>query len=143
MLVVDDDEALLETTTAVLAELAGDELVVSKAFSAEEALRLLRVERADVLVADFHMPPGMNGVELLRTAYSSGITGPGVLVTGLREQMPKGAARDEAIFAVVYKPYQPGALLTAIRDAARFQRMTENASGLIDRIRSRSAREGG
>lgn len=144
VLLVDDDLALLETTCAILSELSSGEITVDTASSAEDALRRLDAQRTNVVVSDFHMPPGMSGVELLKAVKARGVADCGILITGLRDQMPKGAGRDEAIFAVVYKPYDPDALMQTIRDATRFQRMTATANGLSNRMRSgRNARDEG
>ncbi len=134
-MLVDDDATLLETVAAILSDFCS-EFVVSTASSGEEALRLLDAHPANVVVSDFHMPPGITGVELLRTARGRALTDCGVLVTGLRDQMPKGSGRDDAVFAVVYKPYDPGALVQTIREAVRIHRMTTAANHFASRVRA-------
>jgi two-component system response regulator HupR/HoxA len=112
VLVVDDDRALLETTEAMLES----EFTVSTAESGQSALDLLSGEHFHVICADYDMP-GMDGITLLRRVHTLYPATSGVLITGLRDQLPPGILRDECIFAVVYKPYTPESLFRTIRDA--------------------------
>jgi two-component system response regulator HupR/HoxA len=130
LLLVDDDPSLLETTAALLE----DDFDVLKASSAEAALKLLESHPVAVICTDFQMG-GMNGLELLRRVYGSAPRRCGVLVTGLKEQLPRGVAGDEAVFAVVYKPYAIEALLTTLRDAFRVTTMAFAANKFSARAR--------
>jgi PAS domain S-box-containing protein len=62
VLAVDDDVDSLNLLRTVLEEAGA---TVSTARSGQEALELIRIDRADVLVADIGMP-GMDGLELIR-----------------------------------------------------------------------------
>jgi two-component system response regulator HupR/HoxA len=119
LLVVDDDRALLETTLALLE----DGFDARGAVSGLEALRLLEKQPSHVVCADFDMP-GLNGVELLHRVCELYPGTTGILVTGLRDQLPAGVARDESIFAVIYKPYAPDALIRTIQNAVSLAAMT-------------------
>jgi two-component system response regulator HupR/HoxA len=120
VLVVDDDRALLETTEAMLQT----EFTVSIAQSGQAALDLLSTEHFHVICADYDMP-GMDGITLLRRVHALYPATIGVLITGLRDQLPPGLLRDESIFAVVYKPYTPESLFRTIRDAWQTLSMTK------------------
>jgi DNA-binding NtrC family response regulator len=114
ILLVDDDENLLLTTSALLEDEGG----VLKARDAESALRLLAEHDVHVLCTDYRLP-GMDGVQLLRSAYEMDPRLVGILMTGSCERVPTSVAGDPAIFALLNKPYKLEELYKTIRDAAR------------------------
>jgi DNA-binding NtrC family response regulator len=116
---VDDDRALLETTAAMLEE----EFDVRTASSAAVALEMLDGAASCIVCADFDMPD-MDGIALLRRVHELHPETRGILITGLRDRLPQGLAREESIFAVVYKPYTAEALFQCIREAYRLIVMT-------------------
>lgn len=120
VLLVDDDEVLLETTAALLET----EFHVHTVSSGQAALQFLETLPVDVLCTDYKMPK-MDGVELLRMAAASYPQLKGILMTGFREQLPKGIGADDAIFGLVYKPYQPDSLISIVQDAAKMGRMNQ------------------
>jgi two-component system response regulator HupR/HoxA len=120
VLLVDDDKALLETTAALLET----EFNVHTAANGEAALRFLDTLPVDVLCTDFKMP-NMDGIELLRKAAVSHPQLKGILMTGFREQLPKGTSSDGAVFGLVYKPYEPDSLISMVHDAAKVGRMNQ------------------
>ncbi len=67
VLYVDDEPGFLDLCKTFLERSGG--LAVKTSRSGSEALRLLREERFDAIIADYHMP-GMDGVELLVTVRS-------------------------------------------------------------------------
>jgi two-component system, NtrC family, response regulator GlrR len=119
VLIVDDDRVLLETTGAMLE----GEFSVCTAESGPSALELLGRERFHVVCADYDMPE-MDGITLLRRVHSLYPATTGILITGLRDQLPPGILREEGVFAVVYKPYTPESLFRTIRDAWQMLSMT-------------------
>jgi len=123
ILLVDDEKDLLETTAALLE----DDFDVVTATSGDQALALLAKASFSVVCSDYTMQ-GMSGLELLRAVRqrSSGIAG--VLVTGMRESLDRNVIGDEAVFAVVYKPYESARLIQTLRDAVRFASMTSAAT---------------
>jgi two-component system response regulator HupR/HoxA len=128
ILLVDDDPALLETTSALLE----DEGSVVTAKDGHRALRLFAEREIHVVCADFQMP-GMNGIELLRAVHQLDARTIGILMTGFRERLPAGVAGDPAIFALVYKPYTTRSLHETIRDAARCAAMARIVSSFQTR----------
>ena len=102
VLVVDDNEALLRVTTAMLTKLG---YLVVAARSAGEALGILKRDgRFDLLFSDIGLPDGMSGVELAREAErcASGIKV--VLTTGYTDgTLPQHQATRG--FAMIAKPY--------------------------------------
>ena len=65
VMMVDDEEAIADYTSAYLSCLDGLELEVVTAYGAKEALDILHRRSADVVVTDIRMP-GMSGLEMLR-----------------------------------------------------------------------------
>jgi DNA-binding NtrC family response regulator len=137
VLIVDDDRALLETTAAML----DTEFLVAMAENARSALELLDRERFHVICADYDMPE-MDGITLLRRVHALYPATSGILITGLRDQLPPGVLREEGIFAVVYKPYTPESLFRTIRDAWQVLSMTR-AVASFGRSSSRLSRDKG
>lgn len=60
VLVVDDDLEILRLATSFLER---EGMMVLSASSGEEAIRMVRENRIDLTITDFHMP-GMKGIEL-------------------------------------------------------------------------------
>jgi len=120
---VDDDEALLETTAALL-EL---DFSVHTSRNGPDALRFMEALAVDVVCSDFRMP-GMDGVTLLQQAHRKQPQVMGILMTGFREQLPPGARIDSSVFGILYKPYEPEKLVGLIEDAARTAKMNRSVS---------------
>jgi DNA-binding NtrC family response regulator len=119
VLLVDDDSDLLATTTALLEEY----FEVTTTTTGTAALGMLAALEPHVVCADYKLG-AMDGITLLHKVRAFAPRTAGVLVTALRESLPAGVTKDEAIFAVVYKPYEVGTLVGAIRDAAKMLEMT-------------------
>lgn len=136
VLLVDDEEAVLATTAAVLSE----DFDVQTARDADAALRLLAHQSFDVLCTDFRMP-GRDGMQLLREAAERYPHMAGVLVTGYREYLDGKDRQDaQGLFYLVLKPYQPPDLIAMIRRAAEAARLKREMSLLTSGL---AARKGG
>lgn len=109
ILAVDDDELVLQSTVAMLAEQGHR---VTSATSARQALQLLEKERFDVLVTD-HAMPHMTGTQLAAAAWQQHPELPAVLVTGYSELAPQADAR----LLCLAKPFSQAALLKTIAKA--------------------------
>jgi DNA-binding NtrC family response regulator len=111
VLVVDDENPVLVTTAALLA----DDYDVETAHSGISALALMERTPIDVVCTDLTMP-GINGLELLRRVS----TMPGhigrVLITGFRDYAEREAVDAQPWFLVV-KPYQATHLLRIVQRA--------------------------
>lgn len=129
VLLVDDDENLLTSTTALLS----DEFDVTCAVDARAALELLKGRDFDVVCADYRMP-GMSGVELLRS-LDSGKMGR-VLITGNRDFFEGNERCAPGEFKVVFKPYRLDRLTQALEFEANRIRML-NAAMQLKELRER------
>jgi CheY-like chemotaxis protein len=102
-----DDDALVLTNTAAMLEDRGHRVAV--AYSASEALALLKRETFDLLITDQGMP-GMTGAELIEEVQHLYPGLPIVLATGYAE-LPPGAALSVPRIA---KPFRQEQLLEVV-----------------------------
>jgi CheY-like chemotaxis protein len=128
VLVVDDDPAARETAAAVLSI----DCFVESCSNGLTALARLEGGNFEVLVVDYEMP-GMSGTELLRRAAVRHPNLVGMLVTGHAE-LPevRQARRDQQVFLVLLKPYDPAELLRWVGMAGRTTRL-RRASETLNR----------
>jgi PAS domain S-box-containing protein len=107
VLAVDDDELVLLNTAAMLEDLGH---TVLQASSAEEAVRILRIEpTVDLLITD-HAMPKMTGAQLARVVAAERPDLPIILATGYAE-LPQGEGAGVARLA---KPFGQRQLAQAI-----------------------------
>jgi PAS domain S-box-containing protein len=102
-----DDDALVLTNTAAMLEDRGHRVTV--AYSANEALELLKHQTFDLLITDQGMP-GMTGAELIEEVQRAWPGLPIVLATGYAE-LPPGAAAQVPRIA---KPFRQEQLLVIV-----------------------------
>jgi CheY-like chemotaxis protein len=112
VLVVDDDENLLEVTSAMLNQYGYQVLCAG---SGEEAIRILEsCQQFEVLFSDVVMPSGISGVELAREAkrLSKGIK---ILLTSgnAKDVLERHRAFDE--FPIIGKPFRRADLAHRLR----------------------------
>lgn len=110
-----DDTATIRATVVIALESAG--YTVIEATGADDALRQLdQGIRAHLIISDFNMPPGMNGLQLLEKlrVHPASKYLPVIMLTtengsDLREQGRKAGAR-----AWMTKPFKPTELIDAV-----------------------------
>ncbi len=111
VLIVDDDHAVREVTTATLEDHGYD---VRQAESGEACLDMLGQKGAvDLLLLDFAMP-GMNGSEVAKAAKELRGHVPIVFITGYADF---GALKDAGDHPVVQKPFRDEDLIDAVKRA--------------------------
>ena len=115
ILLIEDNEALLTTTSALLRAYGGE---VVCGTSAEEALRLIdQPPGFDAVLTDVLMPGAMDGIALARHLRQNLPQMPIVLISAHRGEapIPEGVP-------LVHKPCSPEALVAALEDAMADQR---------------------
>ena len=119
-----DDDATVRQSTAQWLKISGFE--VSSFSSAEGVLERLNESFAGVLITDVRMP-GMDGLELMRTALAQVPGIPVILLTGHGDvDMAIGAMRDGA-YDFIEKPFVPERLVeTAHRACEKRKLVLEN-----------------
>ena len=115
ILVVDDYKPTRTIVARTLTEVFACPVVV--AAGGEEALEICRTGDIEILLTDFDMKRGMDGVTLA-SAVSSLANPPIVVLMTDSSWIDKRAAGPN-IFAILKKPFPEGDLLGAIRQAAQ------------------------
>ena len=118
--VLADDQALIRAGFRVLVDAADDLQVVGEATDGEQALRLARSERADVVLMDIRMP-GVDGLEATRRiSADEDLAGVKVIIltTFESDEYVYRALRAGASGFLV-KDTEPAELLQAVRVVAR------------------------
>jgi two-component system response regulator GlrR len=119
VLVVDDDEAVLETVLEVLRTEFDAEAVSSP----YEALRTMAGKDFDVLVTDWDMP-GMDGVALFKEVVKRGLPTAVLLMTGMMDDFTEDVApEDRKLLGMIAKPFAPSQMLDRIRQLGRMAAM--------------------
>ncbi|MBI5638671.1 MAG: sigma-54-dependent Fis family transcriptional regulator [Nitrospinae bacterium] len=121
VLIVDDDEVALLTLGSIL-KLEGFQALTAR--NGLEALNVLERESVDMIIADQKMPH-MDGPGLLKEMKKRGISLPFIMLTGhgtidMAVAMMKDGATDYMI-----KPFEPLALVAAVRRNLEFRRLNE------------------
>jgi two-component system KDP operon response regulator KdpE len=114
LLVVEDDAPL---RSALVATLAGDEVVIAEAVSGEEALARLQVEGADLVVLDL-MLPGLDGMQVLSRLRTFSHV-PVIVLTVRDSKQDKLAALNAGADDYITKPFDSDELLARVRAALR------------------------
>jgi DNA-binding response OmpR family regulator len=90
--------------------------------SGEEAAAYLEENRADILVLDMIMAPGIDGLETYRRVLETNPKQKAILVSGFSQTDRVREAQELGAGAYVKKPYLMEKIGVAIRDELRRQR---------------------
>ncbi len=115
VLCVDDEPAILEALQRVLVR-EGYNILMAR--SGEEALKIIESHCVDVVISDAIMP-GMQGSDLLSWIREKHPNIKRILLTGHYEQgdVVLPAVNSAEVFRLLPKPWDPGELKQAIKDA--------------------------
>ena len=123
VLVVDDEQRSLESLRRVLS----DEFEVICAANAQEAEAVLAGDMVQIILCDQRMP-GESGVEFLKRVRDLWPDPIRMIISGYTDSEDIIASVNEAgIYRYLTKPWQPDALIAALREAAelfRYQKVT-------------------
>ena len=115
VLIVDDDRRMVHTLADIV-ELSGYRS--QTAFSAEEALEIVKKEIPDCVLTDVRMP-GMSGVELFRELHASFPDLPVVLMTAYAPDEEIASGLDNGALGLLTKPLEITHLLDFLALLAR------------------------
>jgi two-component system nitrogen regulation response regulator GlnG len=101
VLILDDDKPFCELFSQFINSQGLTPLV---AYDAETALKIIRLESPDVLIADFRMP-GRNGLDVLRSAKALDEDLPVILMTGYAEVQGAVEAMKAGAHDYLAKPF--------------------------------------
>lgn len=122
VLVVEDDADLRNSLRKSL-EMEGCES--EGAESAEEAIRLVSDRPFHLVVTDYNLGAGSNGLFLLSFLKKNGCRMPTILMSGYREERLEDVARELGVSAFLEKPFPMDLFLEVCSEAVR----TGNGSG--------------
>lgn len=116
ILVIDDDHLVVKTIGKLL---ENEGYVVTTSESGQEALLVLEKDEIDLIISDIRMP-GMNGVETMTVMndYFRKVqkkAPPFMFITGFAEQEINEAAKELNPSGLLYKPFNKGEFLNAIK----------------------------
>ncbi len=131
ILIVDDEEAILETMTFTFE----DEYDVLTASSASKGLELIdRNAPIAVVVSDQRMPE-MTGVEFLAEVFERHPTTVRIILTGFADMDATiGAINDGHVYAYVTKPWEPDQLKQVIRRAVEHHELAVENERLLREV---------
>jgi CheY-like chemotaxis protein len=115
VLITDDNEAWRRAVEDVLVR-AGFQ--TTQATCGEEAIEVVRRERIDIVLIDFHMPR-LDGIETLRIIRAQGSWQPAVIMTAHPEQLPAQETQALRVESVLEKPADRRVLVTTITRIVR------------------------
>lgn len=121
VLLVDDDPAVLESSSLILNE-HGYEVIPSS--SADEALSLVRGETIDVVVTDVVMP-ARSGIDLLRDLHALRPELPVILMTAYADLEKVIYAIKMGAFDFIVKPFTADLLIHSVEKAVNYNRLVQ------------------
>jgi DNA-binding response OmpR family regulator len=110
VLVVDDDPDFIDSIEGIL-DIAGYEVLLAD--NGADALQLVLKGGIDCLILDLHLPV-MSGTQVYAHLIEAGRAVPTVLVTGGATDAQGEAQLSAATCDILYKPFDPHALLAAV-----------------------------
>lgn len=113
-----DDHADLADSVCELLTLSGHS--AAAVYGAEDVARVCRAGRPDVVILDFRIGPGMNGIELLGALRRIRPDLVGILMTSDQEHETVVSSLKAGVFDFVRKPAEPQEILAAVEKAVVF-----------------------
>ena len=136
ILVVDDEEAILETMTFTFE----DDYQVFTSTDARKALEILDAEAPVAVVLSDQRMPEMSGVEFVTEVWKRHPTTSRMILTGFSDmEATLGAINDAHVYAYITKPWEPDQLKQVMKQAVDHHRLTlENERLLTDLTKANS-----
>jgi PAS domain S-box-containing protein len=138
ILIVEDDPGIAELERSRLEE-AGYLAIVAP--TAEEALRWVGRGGIDLVLLDYRLPDGQDGLEFYSRVKAAGLDLPVILVTGYGNeatviQALRGGVRDFVTKSLEYLDYLPEAVERVLRQVGTERRLAESEARLAGIIES-------
>ncbi len=114
MVMVVDDEKDVVAIIRVNLEMAGYKVI--EAFNGQQALDRVQEQLPDLVLLDIAMPPGMDGVEVLRRLRESEKTRhiPVVMLTAYGSTEARAEAEKLGCYLFIDKPFEPAELVSIV-----------------------------
>jgi CheY-like chemotaxis protein len=131
ILVVDDEEAILETMTFTFM----DQYEVITSTDARRALQILDEKSPIAVVLTDQRMPHMTGVEFLREVYARYPETVRIILTGFADsESTIKAINDGHVYAYVDKPWEPVELKQIVKRAVELYRLTVDNRRLLESL---------
>jgi PAS domain S-box-containing protein len=136
ILIVDDEEAILETMTFTF----DDDYEVLTAASASRALELLDESGPVAVVISDQRMPEITGVEFLARVFERYPTTVRIILTGFADMDAIiRAINDGHVYAYITKPWEPDQLKQVVRRAVDHHRLAEENERLVGSLKDGNA----
>lgn len=133
LLVVDDEEAILETMSFTFEE----DYEVLTALSAREGLRLLEEQGPVAVVVSDQRMPEMTGVAFLAEVFARHPLTVRIILTGFADMDAILSAINEGhVYAYITKPWEPDQLKQVVRRAAEHYELARENERLVSDLRA-------
>ena len=132
ILIVDDEEAILETMTFTFMDL----YEVLTTSDPTQALQIMEENQPIAVVITDQRMPGMTGVELLSETYQRFPETIRIILTGFADaEATVKAINDGHIYGYVDKPWEPDELKAIVKRATELHLLTRENRSLVDELR--------
>jgi len=101
--------------------------------SVNEAITRAMERDFDLIVTDYNLGAGRNGLFLISHLKKRGYRIPTILMTGYREERLEDAARELGVSAFLEKPFPLDVFLDECRRALQGRPTTENRKGRVNK----------
>jgi two-component system NtrC family response regulator len=136
LLIVDDDEGMRDTLSAILKR----DYRVLTAPSAEDALPTLRNDTVDLMLLDVRLP-GMNGLELLRMVKDQYPLVEIIMISAVSEVETAVQAMKQGAYHYIAKDFEYDALRSLVRNASEKQDLNRRVAALSAQVADQADRE--
>lgn len=136
ILIVDDEEAILETLSFTFM----DDYEVLTTSDPASALSILEANQPVAVIITDQRMPGMTGVELLRRVYERFPETVRIILTGFADsEATIQAINDGHIYGYVNKPWEPDELKAMVRRATELHALSVENRRLVEDLRHANA----
>src|ERR1700694_5966342 len=136
VLIVDDDEGMRDTLTAILKR----EYRVLRVSSGEAALPVLNREDVDLMLHDVRLP-GISGFEVLRIVKENYSLVEGLMISAIHEIQPAVQAMKHGAYHYVTKDFDYDQLRSLVRNASERQDLNRQVLTLSAQVADQTERE--
>jgi two-component system response regulator AtoC len=131
ILVADDDPTILALLESFL---QGEGYTFDSALSGEEALKKAMANPPDLLLIDVYMPPGMDGIEVIKRLQAEKLDVPVIAFTAAGTSQMAIEAIQLGAFDYVAKPFDLDKLALTIRNLFQRQALMQEVRELEERL---------
>jgi DNA-binding NtrC family response regulator len=130
ILIVDDEPVMLKMLNRILSK-AG--YSVASAEHGKVALAVFGREKFDLIISDFNMPPGMNGLELLKALKTQDPSVKVITHAGGLNNEQQAQLKEAGVFGIIGKPANTGHILAVVKSAlaAPFENQEPIADNIV------------